>query len=138
MATPTTVLGGLLAVYQADNVLPTLAPAFWTGQAPENTPLPYLVLEHQGEEVQWNSEGGIEETRCTLHAFCEGAAACEAIVGAIRTAYDFVRLSLDGVADMGVMRTGYTLVPDERAGDADLVYHAAVSFLVRVYRTRTR
>jgi Protein of unknown function (DUF3168) len=134
----TTVLGGMLAVYQADNLLSTLAPAFWFGQAPEAQALPYLVLTHEGEEVQWNSEGGVEETRCTLHAFAEGAAACEAIVSAIRAAYDFVRLSLTGVGDMGVVRTGYTLTPDERAGDADLVYHAAVSFLVRVYRTRTR
>jgi Protein of unknown function (DUF3168) len=134
----TTVLGGMLAVYQADNLLPTLAPAFWTGQAPENTALPYLVLEHQGETPEWNSQGGIEETRCTLHAFAEGAAATEAIVEAVRSAFDFVRLSLTGIGDMGVMRTGYTLTPDERAGDADLVYHAAVSFLVRVYRTRTR
>jgi Protein of unknown function (DUF3168) len=134
----TTVLGGMLAVYSNDSLLPTLAPAFWTGQAPEAQALPYLVLTHEGEQVEWNSEGGVEETRCTLHAFAEGAAACEAIVEAVRSAYDFARLDLTGVADMGVMRLSYTLTPDERAGDADLVFHAAVSFLVRVYRTRTR
>jgi hypothetical protein len=134
----TTVLGGMLAVYQNDNLLPTLAPAFWFGQAPEAQALPYLVLTHEGEDVEWNSEGGVEETRCTLHAFAEGAAAVEAIVLAVKSAYDFARLSLTGVSDMGVVRTGYTLTPDERAGDADLVFHAAVSFLVRAYRARTR
>jgi hypothetical protein len=96
------------------------------------------VLTHEGEQADPNSEATIESTTCVLHVFAEGAANTEAIVEAIKDAYDFVRLSISGIDDMGAMRLSYSLSPAGRATDADLVFSGQVQYLVRMNRVRTR
>ncbi len=135
----TTVMGALIDLFQGDGALPLLCPGgVWQGQAPENNPLPFVVLEHGGETTDPNSESVIENTTVVFHCFAKGAAATEAIVAAIRQAFDFARMVISGVFDMGIMPLSYRLTPDERADDTEIVYHAAVSYLARVNRVRIR
>jgi hypothetical protein len=113
-ATTQTVLGALVDLVLADATFGSLvASGVWVGDVPSEKTLPFVALEHLGEEPRWTSEAVyVEATRVRWHVFAEAA-------------------KLPGQANP----TGYTFSLDpNRSPDDERVYAARIDQLIEVQR----
>jgi hypothetical protein len=142
-ATTQTVLGALVDLVLADATFGSLvASGVWVGDVPSEKTLPFVALEHLGEEPRWTSEAVyVEATRVRWHVFAEAAKLpgqanpTEAVVQAIKDATDWKTLALTGGQSIRVQRTGYTFSLDpNRSPDDERVYAARIDQLIEVQR----
>jgi hypothetical protein len=142
-ATTQTVLGALVDLVLADATFGSLvASGVWVGDVPSEKTLPFVALEHLGEEPRWTSEAVyVESTRVRWHVFAEAAKLpgqgnpTELIVQAIKDATDRQTLSLTSGQSIRVQRTGYKFSLDpNRSPDDERVYAATLDYLVDVQR----
>jgi hypothetical protein len=133
-ATTQTVLGALVDLVLADATFGGLvASGVWVGDVPSEKVLPFVALEHLGEEPRWTSEATyVEATRVRWHVFAEAAK----LPGqANPDATDWKTLALTGGQSIRVQRTGYTFSLDpNRSPDDERVYAATIDVLCEVQR----
>lgn len=133
----TTVLEAVKAHY-GDSDLPDLVPtALALGEVPEREPLPWVVAEHLGEDVLWQSERRAwEKTRLVFHCFAETAEAADTIAEAVKEAFDLAELSMTGRDFIACRRTRYTLAAQEnRSPSGENVFCGTVEFKIEAGKT---
>lgn len=145
MATPTTVLGALVNIWEGTPALTGLfpsqtvngasLPALWVGQIPEAFAPPFACIIHNGEKPDWTFEQTYAETTdVSFVFFTEGLAALEAATLAVKAAFDWVQLSppLVGVNTVRVERIRYQVSSDQRAADVNLVFRGQIDYQIEV------
>jgi hypothetical protein len=116
----------------------------WFGEAPEQEPMPYCVLLHQGETPEYDTEPGpyLAEARVQFVVYGVGLARTEDAARAVRDVYDLLidnpaALDFSGAHVAGVWRDDYTVSAEsERNADGDQVFSAAMTYRI-MYREIT-
>jgi Protein of unknown function (DUF3168) len=136
MATPTTLLGALVAHFQADaSLTAAVSGGIWVSQIPEGVQLPFVCLLHGGEVPDWTFERDyVEDGQVQFVAYALGCANAESIATLIKAAFDWTDLTIANAISIQVERTNYQVSVTDlfRAPSGEIVYQAATDYHTRI------
>lgn len=145
MATPTTLLAGIVARFQKTVQTDYQNMTVWMGQAPENTPLPLTVIKYN-TKYEWHFGGGAganggtcyyTEGDLTFYVFAKGLATLEQIANDVTVEfnqYDMQQsLIIQNAETFELTQTSYMVDAEpDRTTDAEQVYRAELVFDCKV------
>lgn len=137
MATPTTLLAGIVTRFTSTVLVTYPKMSVWYGQAPEGTATPLTVLKYRAD-FEWNfepTEMYYTKGELTFHVFAAGLATVEGMASSITTVFNQneTSISIVNAADFSMQQKTYMVdVEPDRTVDQEQIYRAELMFEVFV------
>ena len=135
MATPTGLLGAIQTVFSNANLIASLPGNLWTGIAPEQTPMPFVVIPRLKLVNDPSQEGCVMDTGdIEFECVAVGAVAAEAAAQVIKNAYGpravwaSMLIQNQVVEEFSYLGYSVELTRDYLNQDGNPVYKATVTF----------